>query len=394
MQNLSSSSRQPEEATQNSIQPKLRLRLVPLTCHGSWSRSLDLAMRKEVHAGAVHFRPLQRARGAASSCPERQWAAGERAVCAGTAECAAAAAAATPATLAGQDSTAHEAVGRTSCHCKLCTYNTLSVQKRLQRNCLAAALRRFDIDIMGLQESRICERAVDKQDGILKLAGPVVQGQEGCQLWVRVDGPRPWDPSAFVIAYAWPRLLVVYASLGSVRLAFFVGHAHTSVSTEEQIREFWDLCEQRLAALPPGATPIMLLDCNYRFQGPAGQLRSTNFNAQCFAELCAKYSLCHTGIHDCRGSPLRTWLSPHGLPACLDFIAVPAHWAHGFGGQKTVDFLDMHAETDHWPLCLREATLCTFMLLLSGLESIMTSQLFRRAFRLVAVTMSASRCMV
>ena len=110
---------------------------------------------------------------------------------------------------------------------------------------------------MGLQESRICERAVDKQDGILKLAGPVVQGQEGCQLWVRVDGPRPWDPSAFVIAYAWPRLLVVYASLGSVRLAFFVGHAHTSVSTEEQIREFWDLCEQRLAALPPGATPIM-----------------------------------------------------------------------------------------------------------------------------------------
>ncbi|CAE7348001.1 unnamed protein product [Symbiodinium sp. CCMP2592] len=79
-------------------------------------------------------------------------------------------------------------------------------------------------------------------------------------------------------------------------------------------------------------------------------LEPENLNAQCFDDLCATSGLWHTGITAADGSPLRTWRSPHGFPTCLDYFGVPESWQSGLSRLRTVDFLDLHAEIDHWPL--------------------------------------------
>ena len=151
------------------------------------------------------------------------------------------------------------------CQFRLCTYNTLSAIQAVQRKCLAQAMQNFRIDVMALQETRTCPAPVEHTQGVLRLASPAVDGQEGCQLWLRTGGTDGWDPLSVAISFARPRLLVVFADWGNAKYAFFVGHACTSVTSEQAIEEFWDLCRARLLALPSGRSPVLMFDCNARF---------------------------------------------------------------------------------------------------------------------------------
>ncbi|CAE7826695.1 unnamed protein product, partial [Symbiodinium sp. CCMP2456] len=79
-------------------------------------------------------------------------------------------------------------------------------------------------------------------------------------------------------------------------------------------------------------------------------LQPLNRNANHWLAILREYGLCQTGVRSSAGELLRTWVSPSGHSACLDYIAYPAEWSGGVGGIRTVAFLDEFAGFDHFPL--------------------------------------------
>ena len=157
--------------------------------------------------------------------------------------------------------------------------------------------------------------------------------------------------------FATERLLEVMVSLPGAKLVFLAGHAYPSTATADQIAGFWQLVRGRLLALPSDASPVLLFDANARFSDQGGVSFPLNDNAVWWQRMLHDFQLSHTGIRDSQGQLLRTWLSPVGQPACLDYIACPAIWADGMTHVRTADFLDQHAGIDHFPV-LTDLSVC------------------------------------
>ena len=241
---------------------------------------------------------------------------------------------------------------------RVATYNTLSLKTALQKRCLHAAMWRYGLSVLALQETKVSDPQVQLLDGVLRIAGPCTAGAEGVQLWFRVAGQGlPWTRNDFSMRFATERLLEVMVSLPGAKIVFFAGHAHPSTATAAQITEFWHLVRSRLQALPTGASPVLFFDANARFSEQEGALSPVNENAVWWLRVLHDFQLMHTGIRDSQGQFLRTWLSPTGQPACLDYVACPALWAEGMMHVRTADFLDQHAGIDHFPL-LADLSVC------------------------------------
>ena len=241
--------------------------------------------------------------------------------------------------------------------CRLATYNTLSCLSNLQRQCLHSFQTHHGIAVLGLQECRINAEPVQKFGHILRFASPAPDGQLGCQLWFNVAPSTGWTLHSFQLAFSHPRLLVVYAQLGSCRVACFSGHAPPAVATQEVRDAWWSLLRQRILALPPNTAPLMMLDANARFSRGHECEMPCNNNAEALSTVMAEFGLCRSKAYEEGGAARQSWRPPDGSAAvCLDYLLWPSAWADGFQDIGVRPILDEHVGIDHSPV-LAEAQL-------------------------------------
>ncbi|CAE7265285.1 unnamed protein product, partial [Symbiodinium sp. KB8] len=155
------------------------------------------------------------------------------------------------------------------------------------------------------------------------------------------------DVQACNFKWLWLRLLIVLAHTNLCRVAFVVAHAPTSAAPAAEREQWWAHLTQRLASLPPGATPIMLCDANARFVLTNGEEYPENENAQALHHIASRFDLCRTQAYNPTGDLIVTWRSPQGRPACLDYILVPRLWHAGMQTVTNLGLLDEHAGVDH-----------------------------------------------
>ncbi|OLP93802.1 hypothetical protein AK812_SmicGene24245 [Symbiodinium microadriaticum] len=227
------------------------------------------------------------------------------------------------------------------------TYNTLSCKSSLQRHCLQQFMCTRGACVLALQETRQNAPPFAVVDGVIRTASAPVNGQLGCQLWLRVAGPLGIDRNRVSILCSEPRLLIVLAHTNLCRVAFVVAHAPTSAAPAAEREQWWAHLTQRLASLPPGATPIMLCDANARFVLTNGEEYPENENAQALHHIASRFDLCRTQAYNPTGDLIVTWRSPQGRPACLDYILVPRLWHAGMQTVTNLGLLDEHAGVDH-----------------------------------------------
>ena len=238
-----------------------------------------------------------------------------------------------------------------SCPLRLVTYNVLSAKSALQRQCLHKAFKRGKFSVLALQETKFTEAPHKVYDGVLRLAGPCCNGEEGVALWFDVASPElPWGRAHIATTFANERLLTAVVSLPGLKLMFLTGHAYPATASADKIDSFWELVRARLLAMPPDAAPVLLLDANARFEEVASGLAPVNRNAEHWLGVLADFSLWQTGVRDSQSELLCTWTSPGGQPACLDYAALPSVWAASVSRVLTTDILDEFAGIDHTPL--------------------------------------------
>ena len=227
------------------------------------------------------------------------------------------------------------------------TYNTLSCKANLQRRCLQQFMCSRGAAVLALQETRQAAPPLSVVDGTIRLASAPLDGQLGCQLWLRAAGALTFDRHKLSIACSEPRLLIVLAHTALCRIAFVVAHAPTSTAPPAERDAWWDHLDARLAGLPPSAVPVLCCDANARFSLQAGREIPANANAHRLQETIAKYELCRTSSYAPDGSLHLTWRSPQGCPACLDYVLIPRAWESGLRTVSGLGLLDMHAGIDH-----------------------------------------------
>ena len=127
-----------------------------------------------------------------------------------------------------------------------------------------------------------------------------------------------------------------------------VAHAPTSASASDSIEGWWAALATRLQALPAGATPIVCLDANarYRLDGLHGEVPE-NQNAVCLDSFCQRFSLYRSRAYTPAGKGIKTWTSPNGAPACLDYVLCPDTWAEHTNTLTDLGLLDAHSGIDH-----------------------------------------------
>ena len=227
------------------------------------------------------------------------------------------------------------------------TYNTLSCKANLQRHCLHQFMRTKGAAVLALQETRHDAPPLAVVGGTIRIASAPLEGQFGCQLWLRAVGPLTFDRHKLSIVCSEPRLLIVLTHTAICRIAFVVAHAPTSTAPAAEREAWWNHLETRLAGLPPSAVPVICCDANARYLWQAGQEIPANANAVRLQQVVDKYALCRTSSYAPDGSMHITWRSPQGCPACLDYILLPSAWASGVTTVSGYSLLDMHAGIDH-----------------------------------------------
>ena len=229
----------------------------------------------------------------------------------------------------------------------LLTYNTLSCKPNLQRHCLQQFMQSKGAAILALQETRHDAPPLAVVSGTIRVASAPLEGQLGCQLWLRAAAPSTFDRHRLAVVCSEPRLLIVLAHTQVCRFAIIVAHAPTSTTPDVERNMWWDHLDARLAGLPPSATPIVCCDANARFRWHAGSEVPSNANAERLQAILEKYRLCRTCSYASDGALHTTWRSPQGCPACLDYILVPHAWEAGLTTVSNLGLLDMHAGIDH-----------------------------------------------
>ncbi|CAE7867077.1 unnamed protein product [Symbiodinium sp. KB8] len=227
------------------------------------------------------------------------------------------------------------------------TYNTLSCKANLQRHCLQQFMQTKGAAVLALQETRHDAPPLTIVGGTIRVASAPLEGQFGCQLWLRAVGPLTFDRHRLSIVCSEPRLLIVLAHTTLCRIAFIVAHAPTAVAPTADREAWWNHLEARLARLPPSAVPVICCDANARYTWQAGREVPANANAIRLQQILEKYDLCRTSSYAPDGSMHVTWRSPQGCPACLDYVLFPCAWESGMTTLSGLGLLDMHAGIDH-----------------------------------------------
>ena len=244
---------------------------------------------------------------------------------------------------------------------RLVTYNTLSLISKGQHEALEHEMRRHKVHILGLQECREAVEPIRFKDGICKIAGPVEDGNLGCQVWIdctqRIatakDGSDiTWQRQSFTLLHSSSRILVVGAQAGQRRFALIVAHARTQVSSRGAQEAFWSQLSLVVRDVPRGLVPIWFIDANARFECETMLPVKHDYNASRLQDLVKEHALALSRNTDESGRPLVTWIHPGGASdgACVDYIALPEAWVAGIHVTDRLELLDAHAGFDHFPL--------------------------------------------
>ncbi|CAE7716502.1 unnamed protein product, partial [Symbiodinium sp. CCMP2456] len=234
------------------------------------------------------------------------------------------------------------------------TYNTLSCKTSLQRHCLHRFMQSQDAAVLALQETRQVTPPVTVVEGVIRVASAPVDGQMGCQLWLRSSGVLAFDRHRLSILCAEPRMLIVMTQTSVGPLVFVVAHAPTSTAPAGE-KEAWWAClnNRRLRGLPPKATPVICCDANARYAWRQGQEHPANDNAAQLDKVADAFEMYRTRSYSPAGDLVVTWTSPQGAPACLDYILFPRVWQAHVDTVPGLVLLDEHAGIDHQVLGAR-----------------------------------------
>ena len=170
-----------------------------------------------------------------------------------------------PSTCYGTEDKARAALPAKSLDALVLTYNTLSCKSSLQRYCLQQFMADKDACILALQETRHSAPPIAVVNGTIRVASAPVNGQLGCQLWLRTTKTIRFDRHRVSILCSEPRLLIVLVPTDTCRLVFIVAHAPTSTAPVTDRDAWWQHLTRRLDGLPPGATPVVCIDANARY---------------------------------------------------------------------------------------------------------------------------------
>ncbi|CAE7333131.1 unnamed protein product [Symbiodinium microadriaticum] len=186
----------------------------------------------------------------------------------------------------------------------------------------------------------------------------------GCQIWLRrratvVSNSRQewgWDRSSFTILHASPQLLVATVSVGPFHFGLVSGHAPIADAAESVRDAWWSQLAAQVRRVPRGCILLVGVDANARFKHeapfPSNALASTPVccNAKALLGFAAEFDLVSQAPVSSTGRLLRTWTSPAGKDALIDYILCPSEWQAALTTLDTPDLQDQHQGFDHWPL--------------------------------------------
>ena len=239
-------------------------------------------------------------------------------------------------------------------------YNVLSLKAAGAMDLVARGLRRANIDIAGVQETRLHLRGITTQGDFWVLHAPCTdQGIGGAQLWIRQSSK--WDRQAFTIIHQEPQILVALGSYQGLKLLLVSAHAPPAVSTAAALQEWWLHLATVLHRTPAACTPVMFLDANATFRkGPstAETLQSEPIccNAQHLRDFARKQGLALSPQALPSGEPLYSWTSPQGHRKLIDYVGVPADWLAACEAQPSPSLGDLYEDIDHQPVLMRICT--------------------------------------
>ena len=257
-----------------------------------------------------------------------------------------------------------EPQGRARLDFSVITYNCLSLQGIEQLESLDWQFYQANAAIVALQETRTAPGRRSASNHFHILASDSIDGQLGCQIWLRKDGLMGrdslgglnWDPSSFSILYSRPRILLVSIHVGSLRLAVLSAHALTSQANKADIEAWWEELSGVLRRVPHGFTPLLCVDANAHFDSstaPPDSETARNHNALCLSRLLADHQLTATATCRPDGVPIVTWIGPSNTRRCLDFVAAPTALASGLGTVGQLEQFTGKVDHDHLPLRAR-----------------------------------------
>ena len=244
------------------------------------------------------------------------------------------------------------------------TYNANSLKKEADRQLLDRFLSQQLVHFAGVQESRHyagprtctahyhCYCSADKK------------GNLGCQIWLsaslpvatRADGSVvTLDVGNVTVVHASERMLAICVQAGDILFGIVTAHAPISAAPEDERIEWWDCLRGVFRRLPRRAIPILLADCNARFEaaGPVADVvaaSAQNDNARALQQFCVDFGFGSANLFDVHGKRCVTWTSPYGNPTQLDYIL----WPVSLAAESRTLALNWHQPSepdfDHRPL--------------------------------------------
>ena len=244
------------------------------------------------------------------------------------------------------------------------TYNCNSLKKEADRQVLDESLHDAGVHFAGMQETRYfaVQRAATKHYHCF--CSRDQKGNLGCQIWVsstlavatREDACQVFcDPSRTTIVHSAERILAICVPAGGTLFGLVAAHAPISAASEEVRTQWWDDLRGVLRKLPRRAIPILLADCNARFQatGPEADTSTAtaiNENGRAVQWLCEDFTLQSCNLFDGDGTRVVTWTSPYGVATQLDYVFMPPVIATGARTLGCPWLLSGQQDIDHRPL--------------------------------------------
>ena len=184
-------------------------------------------------------------------------------------------------------------------------YNCLSLKGGEAVQMMQSGLRRQQVHLAGLQETRTRWDGISQQGDFWVVSSPCnSQRVGGCQLWLSKNrgvgnsgqAVLKWNRQSFALLVRDPQLLVVLAKAGGVKLALVSGHAPTAKAPEDVRQAWWDMLASALRRVPATYAPLLMLDANARFCSDPSSPSSMDSqpdgrNAESLQALCGDFGL-------------------------------------------------------------------------------------------------------
>ena len=224
--------------------------------------------------------------------------------------------------------------------CQVLQYNCLSLRGAPAQAMMSAGLRRCSAQLAFFQETRLGLTGVTSNDDYWMLNAPCTPaGVGGCQIWLHRRAPVVsnstqrwgWDRSSFTIIHASPQLLVATIAAGPFHFGLVSGHAPIADAAETVRNAWWSQLASQVRRVPRGCILLVGVDANARFKHeapfPPQALSSppTCCNAAALLEFAAEFDLASQAPVSSTGKLLRTWTSPTGKEALIDYLL----WSDG-----------------------------------------------------------------